>query len=345
MDNSLFTTKDIVKYLVIGGLIYAILRMIPSQQIANKDLLLVMGVVTIGFITIDCLFVKEGFANGDPFALDTKLNIDDVLKERAAAKAASAKSTASPKQEVNVSRPESSKIPTTIPMDVRPESPKVSTNIPMDVKQEVRSEIKPEAKSTLPQTGCALEVDKVKKELEQEIQKLKTQMNIKLPESKTEKLVAKYFESLLADLTDKGILDRNDIENIQLKMRSKLLSMDEVIASLETLKKEGKPKTRVVDGKVKNDMVYNELPSDFYNPLGDKIANDWDNQYTILNTNKWAVPMPRPPVCINTSPCKVCPSDSSNYPVSLKEWDDSRYITQTKINKAWAEDQANAKTN
>jgi hypothetical protein len=337
MDNSTFTTKNIVKYLVIGGLIYAILRMIPSQQIANKDLLLVMGVIVVGFVTIDCLFnkdKKEGFAN-DSFSLDVNLNVDELLKKRALERGENfAESQDKAKEAAN----------RMFNQEIKPE---IKTN---DIIQEIKTndiiqEIKPEILSSLPKTDCAIEVSKIKGELEKEIQNLRAQMSVKLPETKSEKLVARYFENLVTDLTEKGILDRNDIENIQLKMSSKLLSMDEVIASLETLKKEGKPKTRVVDGKVKNDMIYNELPSDFYTPLGDKIANQWDNEYTILNTNKWAVPMPRPPVCINTSPCKVCPSDSSNYPVSLKEWDDARYVTQTKINKAWAEDQANAKTN
>ena len=52
--------------------------------------------------------------------------------------------------------------------------------------------------------------------------------------------------------------------------------------------------------------------------------------------------MPRPPVCINTMPCKVCPSDSSSYPVNLKQWDDSRYVTSNKVNKKWAHDQSDA---
>ena len=125
-------------------------------------------------------------------------------------------------------------------------------------------------------------------------------------------------------------------------MRSKLLTMEEIISSLETIKKEGKPRVRSVDGKIKNDNIYNELPSDFYSPLGDKIANEWDNEYTILNTNKWQVPMPRPPVCINTSPCKVCPSDSSSSHVNLKQWDDARYVTSNKVNKKWAQDQSDS---
>ena len=83
-----------------------------------------------------------------------------------------------------------------------------------------------------------------------------------------------------------------------------------------------------------NDLKYNELPLDFFKPIGDQIANDWSNDYTILNTDKWKVPMQRPPLCINTNPCKVCPNDL-NYPVNLKSWDESRVISQTNINKDW----------
>ena len=191
-------------------------------------------------------------------------------------------------------------------------------------------------------TGCAMEVNKVKKDLENQINKLKVQLNSRMIPNANGKIAAKYFESLLKDLNEKGVLDARDIENIQLKMRSKLLTVEEVISSLEMLKKEGKSKVRSKDGKVKDDRVYSELPSDFYSPLGDKISNEWDNDYTILNTNKWQVPMPRPPVCINTAPCKVCPTDSSNYPVNLKQWDDSRYVTQSKINKKWSDDQVRA---
>jgi len=188
-----------------------------------------------------------------------------------------------------------------------------------------------------------MEVDKVKKELQLEINKLKSQLSSNMVSANPNgKIAAKYFESLLNELNEKGVIDARDIENIQLKMKSKLLSIEEVISSLEMLKKEGKSRTRVTNGQVKDDKVYNELPSDFYSPLGDKISNEWDNDYTILNTNKWQVPMPRPPVCVNTAPCKVCPTDSSNYPVNLKQWDDSRYVTQSKINKKWSDDQARA---
>ncbi len=385
MKDSLFSTKDIVKYLVVAGLVYTILKMIPSIQMSNKDLILVLAIITIGFIMIDCTMFrnpkqkrKEGFAQAakeeDPFALDLNIDIEALLKkkmEMQMAKAEAAKPKAStPKSEASTPKSEAStpKSESTTPKSeastpkseaATPKSEAASPKSkerksksgsrksksasPKSGSRKSKSEMKEgKRKDKSSKVGCAMEVDKVKKDLENQINKLKVQLNSRMITNTNGKIAAKYFESLLNELNDKGVLDARDIENIQLKMRSKLLTVEEVISSLELLKKEGKSKVRSVDGKVKDDRVYNELPSDFYSPLGDKISNEWDNDYTILNTNKWQVPMPRPPVCINTAPCKVCPSDSSNYPVNLKQWDDSRYVTQSKINKKWSDDQARA---
>ena len=147
---------------------------------------------------------------------------------------------------------------------------------------------------------------------------------------------------LIADLLEKQILDKNDVENINAKLISGASSLEETIMALERLRAIGKPKN-VSDSKdTQNDMKYSDLPSDYYNPLGDKIANQWDNEFTILNTDKWQVPQPRPPVCISSGPCKVCPDSTSGYPVNLKDFDDSRVISNVKINKQWALDQADS---
>ena len=337
MKDSVFSTKDIVKYLIVAGLVYTILKMIPSVQMNNKDLILVLAVITIGFVMIDCTIFnktkdekREGFAQAakedDPFALDLNIDIESLLKKKMEMQAAKTQAEA-PKPKVEAEAP-------------KPKAPKPKAEAP---KYSPMPSPSPKSPEVAPKVGCAMEVDKVKKELQLEINKLKSQLSSNMVSANPNgKIAAKYFESLLNELNEKGVIDARDIENIQLKMKSKLLSIEEVISSLEMLKKEGKSRTRVTNGQVKDDKVYNELPSDFYSPLGDKISNEWDNDYTILNTNKWQVPMPRPPVCVNTAPCKVCPTDSSNYPVNLKQWDDSRYVTQSKINKKWSDDQARA---
>ena len=86
---------------------------------------------------------------------------------------------------------------------------------------------------------------------------------------------------------------------------------------------------------------YTEFPSEMNKPLGsydDTMTNKWSHGYTYLSTDKWSVPMVRPPVCINTTPCNVCPSNTSGYPVNLMDFDHSRKITKTKLNKKYIND-------
>jgi hypothetical protein len=184
--------------------------------------------------------------------------------------------------------------------------------------------------------SCADEVNKVKKEMEQQMSQLKMDMINKLNQNDQNKLSHRYFESLLEELHTKNLLDESDINNIRVKMQTRLLSLEDVVNSLEIVKKQGQPKppkTNVnssqyaptkVDGK---EVIYNELPKEYYMPMGDKIANEWDTTFSLLNTDKWRVPMPKPPVCINTTPCQVCNSDNNSYSTALKYWDDSRNVT------------------
>ena len=102
--------------------------------------------------------------------------------------------------------------------------------------------------------------------------------------------------------------------------------------------------SQIRNKRMKNDKSdwdesrYTELPEDMTKPLGsydDTMTNKWNHGYTYLSTDKWSVPMVRPPVCINSSPCNVCPSNTSGYPVNLLDFDNSRKITETKLNKRY----------
>ena len=405
MNDSLFSTKDMVKYLIIAGLVYAILKMIPSVQLADKDLMLLLAIITVGFVCLDCLFLKktEGFANEDPFTLDLNTDINELIEQRKSKITSRQESLSTISEKITPEEAQRQEIlsrleeKTSDPIRIAKEEIKkldeqisnafsgadaaiakkakaeVETKLEIlkakeltteesDKVSKIRQELAlgeerkrvvidesimlPELEDvtrTLPKTSCGMEVEKIKRQMEDQLTELKEQLQARasIPPSSA-KIANRYFESLMNDLADKGILDAAEIDNIQAKLRTKLLSMDEVIASLETLKQEGKSKVRVQDGKVKHDRDYSELPSDFYVPLGQQVPNEWTSEYTILNTNKWQVPMPRPPVCINTQPCKVCPSDSSSNSTNLKQWDDSRYVTGGKINKKWAEDQNSA---
>jgi hypothetical protein len=123
---------------------------------------------------------------------------------------------------------------------------------------------------------------------------------------------------------------------MELKLNTKVSTIEEIITSLEKLKEYGKSKGKTK--QVTNDNIYNELENDLSKPIGLDIANKWESQYSILNTDKWKVPTTRPPVCVNTAPCQVCPSSYSGY-VDLASWDIASKLSNTNINKQWAKKQ------
>ena len=315
MKNSYFCNKDLIKYLIVVGLIYAILKVIPNQPLENKDLILVMVIIVIGFICIDCFFFKKTEEN---FFNTSATQQANAMKQQAAAQQAAAKTVASQVQQpFNVIMPVPPAMPPAMPQIMPPAMPQ-----------------------TMPQqVSCAAEVDNVRRQFDSEIANLKAMIAAQKSGPESDKaLIQKYFDTMTSELKQRDLLSDDDISAIKLKVSTKLLTMDEAMSSLEKLK--ASPKK--AKSEIKNDFKYNELPSEFYNPIGDKIANEWsvDNEYAILNTNKWQVPTTRPPVCINSEPCKVCPTDSGNFfPVSLKNWDQARIISDTKINQKWAADQ------
>ena len=131
---------------------------------------------------------------------------------------------------------------------------------------------------------------------------------------KNNTIIKKYYNSLIDDLLKHKLLTVAEIENINLKLKLNISNISDIIESLEILIK-NKP----------NYNIENELPDDFFSPLGKGVPNNWVDEYTILNTNKWTVPMRIPPICINNNPCTVCPLDSSNY-TTTKNWNNARYV-------------------
>ena len=60
---------------------------------------------------------------------------------------------------------------------------------------------------------------------------------------------------------------------------------------------------------------------------GNGLTNEWDQDYVLLNTDKWGPALNPPPVCVTDKKCPVCPSLTSGYPLSVKDFDASRKVT------------------
>ena len=276
---SQFSNK-IIKYLIIIGLIYYIINVVPSQKINYQDIMLLLAVIVGGIILIEYIFTYNN--------IDTFANI-------------------------------------------------ISTTKPVTTMPYVMSEYNPMAtplvmseSNDFMKTSCGVEVDRIKKELADELLKLKSGNNYNDINSGT--IADRYLNTLMIELKEKDLLNDFDINNIKLKLKNKVISIMEMITNLENMKKEGVNNNNKT---FNNDNNYNELSSDFMKPIGSGIANDWDNDYAILNTNKWTVPMEKPPVCVN-SKNDFNPMESSNQVFKLKEWNNSSKITdKLNLNKKW----------
>jgi len=187
--------------------------------------------------------------------------------------------------------------------------------------------------------SCGEEVLKVKKELLTKIKKLKSQLKQKnIPVDKTSRTLPfiekKNIKIIVKDLLNSNILDESDVKDINEYVETTDEPLSLVIESLERLKK-----SQGYKSNSNNDLRYDELPVNKTKSIGDQISTEWDNEYTLLNTDKWTVPQYRPPVCVKTNNVDPLPTNEPGYPLALKEWDNSRIISNQYINKKWAMDQ------
>ena len=85
----------------------------------------------------------------------------------------------------------------------------------------------------------------------------------------------------------------------------------------------------IIQNIIEGDMKYNQLDLSLLQPLGsndDTLTNKWNHGYTILNTDKWAVPSRQLPEAKTNKYNYVSPITTSGYPLNVLDFDDSRRI-------------------
>ena len=321
--KTVFTLKDLIKYIIFTSIVYTLMIIIPSQKIITTDLILIVSVISIGFIFIDCLSCNsELFTNinsqNEPFMLSNIVNYKNENKSNIVSDMINKISTDKSYMLSNV------------------------TNKINETKSNIGEKIN-ETKSIIGE-----KINEIKSNI---VDNIVDKINDKINEEKpipikskelNETTTIKYMNLLIDDLREHNVLNNTDIENIKAKINTKLLTDEEIIIGLEKLIVTTKAKLKK---EPESEYIFGKVSSDLYKPLGNLEINKWDEGYNMLNTNKWQIPMPRPPVCINTTPCKVCPDTDDTYPLKLALWDNSRKISNTEISKDWANKQIDPNEN
>jgi hypothetical protein len=392
MKNSIFCSKNLIKYLIIVGLVYAILKMIPSEQLSNKDLILIMIITVLGLFSLDCMFLsqkKEDFDNseGDDDDDDNEDSFANVAsKQQAASKQASPNAMQSQQAAQRAKMQQQSFMQQRMNELQQPNMPampamqgrQMQGNMPavpamqggqmqggqMQGGQMQGGQMQGgqmQGGNMAAMMGGQMQVGQMQGgnmpammggQMQSNMQSNMMQTKAPLDANVIASTPKEVRDPLAATPLDAGMPLTQPANYIPDPKNSKC-APSPCAAEVEALKKQLEAQINVLKDqlqtsaqqKVNNDFRYNELPLEMYVPIGDKVANKWstDNAYSMLNTNQWQVPMPRPPVCINTEPCKVCPTDEGAYgpvpSIPLTKFDTSRVISDTKINRQWANDQ------
>jgi hypothetical protein len=116
-------------------------------------------------------------------------------------------------------------------------------------------------------------------------------------------------------------------------LKKKTYTFDDVKNIMNSISKNKLVETfgSMYTGQVKNE--YNDdasFTNQLLKPLGENgngLTNEWDHDYILLNTDKWAPALNPPPVCKTEKTCPVCPNLTTGYPTMLREFDSTRRIT------------------
>jgi hypothetical protein len=314
--KTVVSLKDLIKYVIFISIVYTLMIIIPSQKIITKDLILIVSIIFIGFVLIDCLcsnselFTNINNKDWDPFMLSNVVDYKNYDK---------------------------SNIVSDMIHKISPDKSYMLSNVSNKIN-ETKSNIVDKINET--KSNIVDKINEIKSNIDDKINEEKP-IPIKSNEL-NETTTVKYMNLLIDDLREHNVLNNTDIENIKAKMNSKILTDDEIIVGLEKLILTTKAKQKK---EPESEYIFGNVSSDLYKPLGNLEIHKWDEGYNMLNTNKWQIPMPRPPVCINTTPCKVCPDTDDTYPLKLALWDNSRKISNTEISKNWANKQIDPNEN
>merc|ERR1711968_12981 len=80
------SVKNCIKYIVFAGVIYAVLKVVPTTQLSNIEISVLICVILLGIFSLDCLTTsnkkkKEDMTNTNMFDLDFNKRITETTSD------------------------------------------------------------------------------------------------------------------------------------------------------------------------------------------------------------------------------------------------------------------------
>ena len=312
-------SNNIIKYFIIICVLYYVIKLVPTQKLNDRDTIIIISLFIMSFVFIENYYTKK-YISESFSPLDTQT----IITSPTTTINSSIQQYIPPNIQPTITQPPITQPPITPPPITPPTITQPTITQPTITPPTITQPTITQPTITPPPPPITQPILNDNSEIKID-NKIKNIVN--------DEMLFNYFTLLINDLNKNGFINNKEVDIMMLKIESGLLTINDLIKSLEYIKSNSSTI------KLKDDSIYNELNKDFYNPIGDKIANEWDNDYNLLNSDKWTVPMKQPPQCVNTTPCKVCEYDTNPNYTPLKHWDNSRYVSQYKINKNWIANQ------
>jgi hypothetical protein len=328
----LVTSKNIIKYVIYSIVIIGILSFLTKNKLTRSEFLMVALPIIALYIILDS--VKNVSTKMEKFSM---LDKSSSLSQSPI--------TPSPK--------------TPSPKSPSPKSP--SPKSPSPKSPSPKSPSKADLKNTATTKEISIIGDELRKLYNALFKKLSdSQAYSKMLEfTKNTKLIKKvYTEKIIKNIekfsnVDKGFPKLSPTQE-QTLIKSLAKTITEVKAGLKSTSKKPIPKTiptktspktmkkiiksaikEVVKGGISgtevegdSDWKYNTFNPKRMRPLGEGLQ-EWQNDYVLLNTDKWAPSLVDPPVCKKEKSCPVCPNMSFGYAkqyTTLADFNSSRKV-------------------
>ena len=164
-----------------------------------------------------------------------------------------------------------------------------------------------------------------------------SQLTAKLEQPKINLNPNENVENLkaLEEVNKRKKIEEDDLKRSKIinEIKNKTYTFDEVknlmnsVSKNKLIEKYGS----MYNGQVKNEYNEDENFTDqSLKPLGENgngLTNEWDHDYILLNTDKWAPALKPTPVCKTEKTCPVCPNLTTGYPLMLRDFDSTRRVT------------------
>jgi len=333
----LVTSKNVIKYIIYSIVIIAILSILTRNKLTRPEFVMVAIPIIALYIILDSAkSISKNISTVEKFSM---LDNSSITPYTQISKSASPKST-SPKS----ASPKSASPKSASPKSASPKSTSSNKDL----------------KNTASSKEVSIIGDELRKLYNAIFKKLSdAQAYEKMLEfTKNRKLIKKiYTEKIIKNIekfnnVDKGFPKLNpEQEKTLIKSLAKTITI--VKADLKsstkpipkTVPTKTTPKTmrniiksaikEVVKGGIsgtevegESDWKYNTFNPKRMRPLGEGLQ-EWQNDYVILNTDKWAPSLVDPPVCKKEKSCPVCPNMSYGYAkqyTTLADFNSSRKI-------------------